>query len=322
MSVDLNSMAVFARVVEEQGFSAAARRLGLSKSAVSKHVAQLEDRIGARLLHRTTRRLRLTDVGAAFYERCARILAEAEEAELAVSRMSSAPRGTLRISAPVSFGSRFLAGPIAEFAIRYPELRIEMVLNDRLVDVVDEGYDVAIRIGRLADSSLIAKRLCTMPMLVVGSQAYLTQHGTPQVPADLQQHNCMLYSLSTTGDVYHFRDGDRELSVKIDGSLRANNGDILMEAVRRGVGLAFMPAFLCGRDVRDGTVVEVLADYRTTTGAISAVYAHNRHLSVKVRMFVDFLVAHFAEVPWGDPGCLTRQTSAMAETSTSDDGDA
>ena len=298
MSMDLNSMTVFARVVEEQGFSAAARQLGLSKSAVSKHVAQLEDRIGARLLHRTTRRLRLTDVGSAFYERCARILAEVEEAELAVSHMSSAPRGTLRVSAPVSFGSRYLAAPVAEFARLYPELRMEIVLNDRLIDLVDEGYDVAIRIGRLADSSLIAKRLCDMPGFIVATPAYLAQHGTPQKPADLHEHNCMLYSLATSGDVYPFRENGRETTVKIEGSLRANNGDLLMEAVRQGVGLGYMPAFFCGADLRSGAVVEVLADYRAAPGAISAVYPHNRHLSVKVRVFVDFLVAHFAVVPW------------------------
>ncbi len=321
MSVDLNSMAVFARVVEEQGFSAAARRLGLSKSAVSKHVAQLEDRIGARLLHRTTRRLRLTDVGAAFYERCARILAEAEEAELAVSHMSSAPRGTLRVSAPVSFGSRYLGAPIAEFARLYPELRLEIVLNDRLVDMVDEGYDVAIRIGRLADSSLIAKRLCVMPGYFVAAPSYLAVHGTPQVPADLHKHNCLLYSLATAGDIFAFRDGDRDQTMKIDGSLRANNGDLLMEAVRQGVGLAFMPAFLCGCDLRAGTVVEVLSGFRATPGAISAVYPHNRHLSVKVRVFVDFLVEHFAEVPWGVSDCGAAGGVVAAAEDAPDDGD-
>lgn len=298
MSVDLNSMAVFARVVEEQGFSSAARRLGLSKSAVSKHISQLEDRIGARLLHRTTRRLRLTDVGAAFYERCARILAEAEEAELAVSRMSAAPRGTLRVSAPVSFGSRFLAKPMAEFAMIYPELRIELVLNDRVVDLVDEGYDVALRIGRLADSSLIARRLCAMPLYIVASPKYLAKHGTPKVPADLHAHNCTLYSLASGGDVYQCRDGDRDISIKVDGTMRANNGDLLIEAVRAGLGLAFMPAFLCGCDLHDGTLVEVLRDYRVLPGAINAVYPHNRHLSAKVRVFVDFLVDHFTDLPW------------------------
>lgn len=303
MSVDLNSMAVFARVVEAQGFSAAARRLGLSKSAVSKHIAQLEDRIGARLLHRTTRSLRLTDVGSAFYERCARILAEAEEAELAVSHMSAAPRGTLRVSAPVSFGSRYLAKPIAELACLYPELRIEVVLADRLVDLVDEGYDVAIRIGRLPDSSLIAKRLCAMPGFIVASPTYLAAHGTPDVPADLAKHNCLSYSLSSTGDVYHFRDGDRDIALKVEGTMRANNGDILMEAVRQGVGLGYMPAFLAGCDLRTGTLVEILPQFRALPGAISAVYPHNRNLSVKVRVFVDYLVAHFAEVPWGTTDC-------------------
>lgn len=300
MAVDLNSMVIFARVVEERGFSAAARRLAVSKSAVSKQIAQLEDRIGARLLHRTTRSLRLTDVGVAFYERCARILAEAEEAELAVSRMSSVPRGTLRVSAPVSFGSRFLAAPLAEFAVRCPEVRLEMVLSDRVVDLVDEGYDLAIRIGRLADSSLIARRLCAMPLHIVAAPAYLAAHGAPLVPADLAKHNCLLYSLSTHGDVYFCRDGEREVAVKVEGSMRANNGDVLLAAVLRGVGLAVMPAFLSASELRAGTLEEILRPYRATAGAVSAVYPHNRHLSAKVRVFVDFLADHFTSVPWGD----------------------
>lgn len=314
MAVDLNSMAVFARVVEAQGFTAAARRLGLSKSAVSKHVAQLEDRIGARLLHRTTRRLRLTDVGAAFYERCARILAEAEEAELAVSHMNAAPRGTLRISGPVSFASRYLAGPMAAFAKLYPELHIELVLNDRLVDLVDEGFDVAIRIGRLADSSLIAKRLCVMPMYAVASPAYIAEHGAPQHPSELAQRNCLLYSLATAGDVYQFRDGEREVSIKIDGTIRSNNGEILLEAARQGVGIAYAPGYMCGCDLKSGTLVEVLPTFRATPGAISAVYPHNRHLSVKVRVFVDFLVEHFADVPWELGKCAAHASGSALET--------
>ena len=296
--MDLNAMVVFARVVEEKGFSTAARRLGLSKSAVSKQIAQLEDRVGARLLHRTTRRLSLTDVGAAFYERCARILAEAEEAELAVSRMHTVPRGTLRVSGPTSFGGRYLASAVAEFLALYPDLKVDLILNDRVVDLIEEGYDLALRIGRLAVSSLIARKLCPMPRVIVASPEYLATRGTPQAPADLAQHNCLLYSYQATGDAWHFLVGAAEVSVHVAGNFRANNGDVLLAGARAGLGIAMLPGFLAGPDLCTGRLVEVLRPYRDFAHAISAVYPHNRHLSAKVRIFVDFLVERYARPPW------------------------
>lgn len=309
MSIDLNSMVVFARVVEEKGFSAAARKLGLSKSAVSKHVTQLEDRIGARLLHRTTRRLSLTDVGAAFYERCARIVAEAEEAELAVSHMQAAPRGTLRLSAPFSFGNRYLAPAVADFLVKYPEVNVDMTLNDRLVDLVDEGYDMAVRIGRLADSSLVARKLCPMPGFVCASPDYVARHGMPQRPQDLVQHNCLLYTYLSSGDTWHFHDGGDRIGVQVHGNLRANNGDALQAAALAGLGIAMQPAFICGPDLISGRLVEVLADYRDSPYAVYAVYPHGRHLSAKVRAFVDFLAERFADQPWS---CQAAQHAAAA----------
>lgn len=303
--MDLNSMAVFARVVEENGFTQAALRLGMSKSAVSKHVSQLEDRVGARLLQRTTRRISLTDVGAAFYERCARILAEAEEAELAVSRLQSAPRGTLRISAPMSFGRSHLAPAVAEFLCMYKELRIDMELSDRVVDLVDEGYDLAVRIARLTDSSLIARRLCPAPRVTCAAPAYLAAHGTPQHPSELASHNCLLYSYLSTGDTWHFPTAaGSDVAVHVTGSFRANNGDVLLEGAIAGLGIAAAPAFMAGPALADGRLVEILTDYRDEGAAVHAVYPHNRHLSVKVRAFIDFLVDRFASAAW-DPhrGC-------------------
>jgi DNA-binding transcriptional LysR family regulator len=311
--MDLNGLVVFARVVEEKGFSSAARRLGLSKSAVSKQISQLEDRVGARLLNRTTRRLSLTDVGAAFYERCARILAEAEEAELAVSHLQTVPRGTLRISGPTSFGGRYLAAALADFLGLYPELRVDLILNDRVVDLVDEGFDVAVRIGRLADSSLIAKRLCPMPRLIVASPAYVAKHGRPDRPEDLVHHNCLLYSYQATGEVWHVQDRQGvSTSVHVTGNFRANNGEVLLEGARAGVGVALLPAFLAGPDVCTGRLVEVLAPDVDTAQAVSAVYPHNRHLSAKVRVFVDFLAERFSGAPW-DKACPEQMAPARAQ---------
>lgn len=302
--MDLNSMAVFARVVEENGFTQAAQRLGLSKSAVSKHVSQLEDRVGARLLQRTTRRISLTDVGAAFYERCARILAEVQEAELAVSRLQSAPRGTLRLSAPMSFGRSHLAPAIAEFLQRYPELHIEMDMSDRVVDLVDEGYDLAVRIARLTDSSLIARRLCAAPRVICASPAYLAAHGAPQRPEDLTSHNCLLYSYLSTGDTWYFPTHDGEdTAVHVTGNLRANNGDVLLEGAMAGLGIAAAPAFMAEPALADGRLVEILKPYRHFGAAVHAVYPHNRHLSVKVRAFIDFLAERFAADPWSAQAC-------------------
>ena len=302
--MDLNSMAVFARVVEENGFTQAAQRLGLSKSAVSKHVSQLEDRVGARLLQRTTRRISLTDVGAAFYERCARILAEVQEAELAVSRLQSAPRGTLRLSAPMSFGRSHLGPAIAEFLQLYPELHIEMDMSDRVVDLVDEGYDLAVRIARLTDSSLIARRLCAAPRVICASPAYLATRGTPQRPTDLTSHNCLLYSYLSTGDTWHFpTDGGEDVAVHVTGNLRANNGDVLLEGAMAGLGIAGAPAFMAEPALADGRLVEILKPYRDFGAAVHAVYPHNRHLSVKVRAFIDFLAQRFVSDPWGAQVC-------------------
>jgi DNA-binding transcriptional LysR family regulator len=294
-------MAVFARVVEEKGFSSAARRLGISKSAVSKQISQLEDRVGARLLHRTTRRLSLTDVGMAFYERCARILAEVEEAELAVSHLQSSPRGTLRLSGPMSFGRQYLAAAVAEFMKVHTELKVDMDLADRVVDLVDEGYDMAVRIGRLSDSSLIARRLCPMPLYVCGAPSYLERAGSPQLPDDLRQHECLMYAYHS-GETWQLHGEHGDLSVPVSGRFRVNNGEALLEAALAGLGLAILPAFMSAPALADGRLTEVLPRWRPMAQAIHAVYPHNRHLSAKVRLFVDFLAERLAPRPWEPDG--------------------
>ena len=299
----VNAMIVFARVVEANGFSAAARRLGLSKSAVSKHVSALEDRLGARLLNRTTRRISPTEIGQALFERCQRIAAEVEEAELAVTRLSTAPRGRLRVNTSMSFGHIFLAPALPAFQERYPEVTVDLTLNDRIVDVVEEGYDLAVRIARLADSSLIARKLAVARRIIAASPAYLARAGRPARPEDLPAHNCLTYSYAARPGVWRVGDADGTVhEVSVAGSLHTNNGDALRAAALAGLGITELPTFLVGDDVAAGRLIHLFPHYLDSFGGIYAVYPHNRHLSAKVRALVDFLAARIGpRPPWDCP---------------------
>ncbi len=293
-------MHAFIKVVDTRSFTAAAERLNLSKSVVSRRIAELENRLGARLLNRTTRKLSLTEVGQAFYERCTRILADLDEAEQAVADLHAAPRGRLRVNAPVSFGLLHLAPAVSDFLTRYPAIEIEMDLNDRYVDLIDEGYDLAVRIGRLRDSSLIAKRLAPARHVVCASPAYLEKHGTPTAPEDLTAHNCLIYTNVPPAEQWQFRVGGEMRTVRVSGSLRANNGDLLREAAIAGVGIAVMPTFLCGDALSSGALKCLLLESYAVESAVHAVYPQNRHLSPKVRVFVDFLANRFGPQPYWD----------------------
>jgi DNA-binding transcriptional LysR family regulator len=297
----LTAMAVFARVVEEGSFSDAARALGLSKSAVSKQVGRLEDRLGVRLLNRTTRRLSLTEAGTAFYEGCRQLVADAEAAEQAVTHLASAPRGTLRVNAPMSFGQLHVAPALPDFLARYPDLGLEMQLNDRTVDLVEEGYDLAIRIGRLPDSSLIARRLAPMRRVVCAAPAYLDRHGRPQHPRELAHHECLIYSYLSWGREWRFKGADGEIRVPIAGRLEMNNGDALLAAAREGHGVLLLPSFLVADELRAGTLEPILTDWcGEEAGAVYAVFPAGRNLSPKVRVFVDFLAERFGSRPYWD----------------------
>lgn len=296
-TLDVNAMLVFASVVDEKSFSGAARRLGQSKSAVSKQVAHLEDAVGARLLQRTTRRLALTDAGAAFYQRCARIVAEVEDAQRTVAELQTEPRGKLRVSGPLSFGIRYLGPVIADFLGAHGGLEIELDLTDRRVDLVEEAFDVAIRIGRLADSSLIARRLCPISLHLIASPAYLDRHGRPTHPRELAGHNCMQYTYAAP-DAWVLRTPQGPYTVHAQGNLRTNNGDVVLNAVRAGLGIAILPGFICGPDLQSGAVEALFGDCIEAAPVLSAVYPHGRHISTKVRMFIDALVAAFANPPW------------------------
>ncbi|UEM18909.1 LysR family transcriptional regulator [Skermanella mucosa] len=296
----LDDMCVFIRVVDARSFTLAAERLGLSKSAVSRRMADLENRLGARLLNRTTRSLSLTEVGRAFYDRCARIVADVEEAERAVADLHAQPRGTLRINAPMSFGMMHIAPAIAEFLRRHPGLEIDMDLNDRYIDLIEEGYDVAVRIGRLRDSSLVARRLAPNRRVVVGSPAYFKAHGRPVDPDDLAGHNCLIYTNAPLADQWQFRIDGEVRSVKVSGTLRVNNGEVLREAAVGGHGIAILPTFIIGEQIASGRLDVVLMDFVAGDSAVHAVYPHGRHLSPKVRVFVDFLAGRFGPVPYWD----------------------
>lgn len=294
----ISELEVFVTVVDEKSFSAAADSLEVSKSHVSKSISGLEDRLGARLINRTTRSLSLTDVGQAFYDRCARILADVEEAELGVSNMQDTPHGVLRISVPQYLGDIYLAGVINAFLLEQPGVEVDVDYSERRVDVVEEGFDLVVRVGDLPDSSLIARKLCPVRRFVVGSPDYFERKGRPQTLDDLRNHDCLIYSLQ--GNTWTFRGpGGEDYSVRVQGRLRSNAGHALADAARRGLGLALLPDFLCAETFSRGELEVALADY-SDWGACYAVYPHGRHLSAKVRAFVDHLVQHFESPPWAD----------------------
>jgi len=293
-------MMVFAQVVQSGSFSKAADALGMSKSSVSKKVTYLEDRLGVRLLNRTTRKLSLTEVGHVFFERCERIMSEAEEAELAITRLQEEPRGHLKISAPMSFGIEHLGKPLATFMAQYDELTVDVSLNDRFVDIVDEGFDMALRIGRLADSSLIAKKIGSSRQMSVAAPAYLEQQGTPIHPRDLEDHKCLTYTLSRNVGYWDYRDGTEEINVKLPHYIKVNNGDLARDMVLAGAGIVRSPAFIVGPDVACGNLSLILEEFEPEPVNIYAVYPHNRHLSAKVRLFVDFLKNWFEKCPSWD----------------------
>lgn len=291
-------MAVFVRVVDEGGFSAAARVLRLTPSAVSKQITRLEDRLGVRLLTRTTRQLHLTEEGSEFYERSVRILADVEEAEQAVSRSDSAPRGTLRVSCGVSFGKYQISPLMPEFLSRYPGLSVELETSDSLVDLVEEGVDVAVRFGSLSDSSMVARFLAGSRRSIVAAPSYLERHGEPTHPRELGDHNCLAFSHQVHLNEWRFKGEEGEIPVQAQGNFRANNGETVFEMALAGLGIARLARWLVEPEIRAGRLKMILQDYyRDVTVPINAIYPTRRHLSPKVRAYVDFLVEKFTPVP-------------------------
>jgi DNA-binding transcriptional LysR family regulator len=313
-------MAVFAKVVEAASFAAAARYFDMSPAMVSKHIQTLEARLGARLLNRTTRRVSPTEVGQDYYERCLRILSDLEEAEQAAGDLQSAPRGLLRVTAPVSFGTHCLAPLIADYLKTYPDVAIDLSLDDPYVDLIEKRFDLAIRIGTLADSSLIARKLGMLGMVACASPAYLERNGTPAVPQDLIGHNCLVYNFASADSAWHFFDKDgRENVIRVSGRFLASNPDALCTLALKGVGIVLAPDRLVERDLAAGRLVHLLPDYRTQETTVQAVYPHSQSLSAKTRTFIDFLAAHFTITSRkhnGDGRSLHLQTApALREVS-------
>lgn len=296
----LEGITTFARVVEAGSFSTAAQRLKVSKSAVSAHVQRLEDRLGVRLLNRTTRHLSLTEAGSTYYRHCVHILAEAEAAEQAAAALQHQPRGTLRISAPDTFGWMHVAPAIPEFLERYPGLAIDISLSAQHVNLVDEGLDLAIRIGVLADSPLVVRRLAPSRLVLCASPAYLTGHGTPHTPQELAQHNCICFSAMPWGDEWRFASKSGEIRIAVGGALRSNSAEMLLSAARAGVGITILPTWVAADDLRTGAIAQILPRWEPPASTIYAVYPGNRLMSAKVRAFVDHLARRFGKEPYWD----------------------
>ncbi len=290
----LDAMRAYAKVVATGSFAEAGRQLGLTRSAVSKGVMELEQILGARLLDRTTRRVSTTEAGIAYFERCVDILSRIEETEMQVSRLHAEPKGVLKVNAPMSFGALYLGEAVAAFMAAYPELRVELTLSDRFIDPVEEGVDVTIRIAQLQDSSLIARKLASTRILLAASPDYLARHGTPTTPGDLADHRCLVFGHTTTLQRWQItgRDGEA-INVPITSVLCSNNGDVLRSAALAGEGITRLPTFLIGPDIRAGRLSVVLPDFAISELGIYALYVPNRYLAAKVRAFIDFLGERF-----------------------------
>jgi DNA-binding transcriptional LysR family regulator len=291
----LTSLTTFVRVVDSGGFSAAGRRLNMSTTMVSNHVHALEERLGARLLHRTTRKVSLTEVGKAYYDRCTQILADLEQADDIAGALQSTPRGTLRIYTATHMVP-FVAPAVTEFLASYPDVMIDLTMGEREIDMIDERFDLAIRLTPPPDSSLIVRSLATWQHVLCCSPAYLEKHGPPRQLTDLTNHNCVRHALYPFGDSWHFLDPKgAPVSVRVSGNLITNSGETLRLAALQGISIALAAGFLIGDDLQTGRLVRLLPDYRPAENTVNAVYPHRHHLSAKVRGFIDLLVRHSAE---------------------------
>ena len=297
----LAALEAFVRVAETQSFSEAARRMRVGKSVVSREIAALEAELGVRLINRTTRSLSLTDAGRGYFERAQRILADLEDANRAVSEHGESPRGRLRVSAPLSFGFLHLAPALAEFVALYPDVQVDAALNDRFVDLVNEGFDVAVRIGSLDDSRLIARKLAPARRVVCASPKYLDARGRPETPDDLTGHDCLINTNIPLGREWRFERPDGSpWPVNVSGRIRFDNGDAVRVCAANGLGLASLPSFIVGADLQSGALVSLLEPFLPQGVNINAVYPHARHLSSAVRAFVDFLAGRFGPRPYWD----------------------
>ena len=297
----MTAMATFVKVVEAGGFAAAARKLKMSPSTVTEHIQSLETRLGVRLLNRSTRKLSVTDVGKSYYERCLQILADADDADNVVQASQSTPRGKLSLNASVAIPP-LLAPVIAEFTALYPEVTVSVNTSDRMVDIVEEGFDLAVRLLPVPESSLIVKTIGTFRLVLCASPDYLSTRGRPAKPDDLADHNCLNFASSPWGGDWHFNGPDGEQTVTVSGNMESNSAVALRLAAVNGQGLALLPGFLVADEIRTGRLVPVLASFLRAEHSVYAVYPHRHHLSAKVRSFLELVTKHHRENPaWADP---------------------
>lgn len=290
------SMQAFVRVVESGGFAAAARKMGLSRSTVNKLVINLEEELKIRLLQRSTRQVNPTPTGLIFYERCVNILAEIEAAETTVSQLQTEPKGTLKINAPMSFGTLFLGKAIAEFMAPYPELQVQLTLDDRFIDPIAEGYDLTIRISEPETTpSLICQAIAPISRVLCASFDYLNKNGVPQHPEDLKEHSCLHYGQIVTGNQWQLKYKDQVHQVTVKGVLCSNNGEVLKDAVIKGLGIALLPTFIIERELKQKTLAIVLSDFQPLAISLCLLYPLNRHLNTKIKLFIDFFKGKFGE---------------------------
>ena len=297
----LMEMEAFAKVVDNGGFTDAAKKMGLSKSAVSKHVSSLEARLGARLLNRTTRRVSPTEIGLAYYDKAKQVLVDAVEADAMVSSMQSVPRGPIRLAASTDFGGTHLSSALGNFLGLYPEVSVDMVLSDRNVDPIANGYDLVIRVGQQQDSSTMARKLATTRLKIVGSPSYFEKHGMPKKIDDLNQHSLLHYSNQPSGNVWKLKSATGESRlVRASGNLTANDGHSLLQAAEADLGIAFLPCFLYHDALAKGRLIPALDDLPQQNQNIYAMYPHGQYTQPKLRAFLDYLVEHFKDKGMGN----------------------
>ncbi|MCB1949174.1 LysR family transcriptional regulator [Nitrosomonas sp.] len=297
---DLNLFVIFARVVESGSFAEAARKMRISRSAVSKAISKLEKSLGAQLLNRSTRVLSLTEAGTVLAEHSAHILDEAEQAERVVNSLQAEPRGMLKVSASVAFGTLHVAPALADFLSRYPEIRIDLTITDRPVDLIGEGYDVIIRVTNEPDLNLVARKLAPVRRKLCATPQYFEKNGVPQTPEDLIKHNCLDYTLSGEQGYWNFTGPEGVIAVPVSGTLRINDDDALSQAVLGGLGIALLPTFTVGKDLQSGKLQAVLSEYIPVERYVYACYLPSRHVPAKVRSFIEFLLMRIGTIPYWD----------------------
>nr|WP_299243389.1 LysR family transcriptional regulator [uncultured Halomonas sp.] len=291
----------FTHVVKAGGFAAAAREMGLSRSVVNKTVINLEQELGAQLLQRSTRRVTPTDTGLAFYERCIQILSELDEATSAITALQSKPTGKLRVNAPMSFGTLHLSKVLAEYMALYPDVHVELMLNDRLIDAIEEGFDVTVRVGASqATTSLVTRELATARRVLCASPNYLETWGEPSVPSELNAHRCLHYGYLGSGSKWRLRGPGGEQAFAIQCVMSSNNAEPLRDAAINHQGIALLPTFIAGEALQTGQLRTLLVDYPPTDITLSALYPRHRHLSTKVRLLIDLLYTRFGNQPYWD----------------------